>query len=87
VSILGPDEPRAIKVELDAGELVVHLDDGRSVHVPLTWFPKLSGASPADLSDWRLVGRGIGIHWPKLDEDLSVRALLAPKRATQRRSG
>jgi hypothetical protein len=65
------------------GELVVELEDGRSVHVPLEWFPKLRDAAPEDLADWRLVGRGVGIHWPKLDEDISVRGLLLPARTAQ----
>ncbi|HET6146224.1 MAG TPA: DUF2442 domain-containing protein [Polyangia bacterium] len=65
------------------GELVVELEDGRSVHVPLEWFPKLRDAAPEDLAEWRLVGHGVGIHWPKLDEDISVRGLLLPARAAQ----
>ena len=69
------------------GELVVQLEDGRAVHVPLVWFPRLNEASREELADWRLVGHGVGIHWPKLDEDLSVRGLLVPARAGERRSG
>jgi hypothetical protein len=52
--------------------------------VPLEWFPKLRDASAEALGDWRLVGRGVGIHWPKLDEDLSVRGLLLPESVHQR---
>ena len=52
--------------------------------MPLEWFPKLRDASADALSDWRLVGRGVGIHWPKLDEDLSVRGLLVPESVHQR---
>lgn len=87
MSISAPEEPRAVKVEVGDGELVVHLEDGRAIHVPLEWFPRLCDASPEDLADWRLVGHGVGIHWPRLDEDLSVRGLLTPARADQRRSG
>jgi hypothetical protein len=61
-----------------AGELIVHLEDGRTVSVPLEWFPKLRDATPLQLADCRLIGQGIGIHWPQLDEDISVRALLMP---------
>jgi hypothetical protein len=86
VSILAPEQPRAVKVEFIDGDLVVHLEDGRSVHVPLEWFPKLRDASADELADWRLIGRGVGIHWPKLDEDLSVRGLLLPEPARQRQS-
>lgn len=85
MSISAPDHPRALSVEVVQGDLVVHLEDGRTVSVPLDWFPKLRDASPDALGDWRLVGRGVGIHWPKLDEDLSVRALLLPERMPQRR--
>jgi hypothetical protein len=87
VSISVPEEPRAVTVEIAGGELVVHLEDGRKVHVPLEWFPRLCDASAEDLADWRLIGHGVGIHWPRLDEDLSVRGLLAPARADQRHSG
>jgi hypothetical protein len=68
-----------LSVDVVEGDLVVHLEDGRTVAVPLEWFPKLRDATPDVLGDWRLIGRGIGIHWPKLDEDLSVRALLVPE--------
>ena len=84
MSISAPEHPRALRVEILEGDLVVHLEDGRTVSVPLEWFPKLRDASPDDLGDWRLVGRGVGIHWPRLDEDLSVRGLLAPDSARQR---
>jgi hypothetical protein len=73
-----PEEPRAVNVEFVGGELIVRLEDGRAVHVPMQWFPRLRDASPEELAEWRLIGRGVGIHWPKLDEDLSVRGLLGP---------
>jgi len=73
-----------VKVEVTAAELVVHLEDGRAVHVPLDWFPRLRDATPEDLADWRLIGRGVGISWPKLDEDLSVRRLLLPATGDRR---
>ncbi len=85
MSISAPEHPRALSVDIVDGELVVHLEDGRTVAVPLEWFPKLRDASPDALGDWRLVGRGVGIHWPKLDEDLSVRGLLLPEHVVQRR--
>lgn len=78
MSISAPEHPRALSVSFVEGELIVNLEDGRSVHVPLEWFPKLRDAAPGDLAEWRLVGRGVGIHWPKLDEDVSVRGLLLP---------
>jgi hypothetical protein len=56
--------------------LVVDLIDGRSISVPLTWYPKLLKASPKERSHWEICGGGYGIHWPEIDEDLSVEGLL-----------
>jgi hypothetical protein len=84
VSTSVPDRPRAISVGFIDDDLVVSLADGRSVHVPLAWFPRLAAANREDLGDWRLIGQGVGIHWPRLDEDLSVSGLLDP-RGTPRR--
>jgi hypothetical protein len=86
VSISAPDQLRASNVEFADGEFVVHLEDGRSVHVPLEWFPKLRDAAPHELAQWRLIGKGVGIHWPKLDEDISIRGLLLPERLPQRKT-
>ena len=57
--------------------LVVDLVDGRTVSVPLSWYPRLAHGTPAERSNWRIIGRGEGIHWPDLDEDISVAGLLA----------
>ncbi|MBI1723558.1 MAG: DUF2442 domain-containing protein [Gemmatimonadetes bacterium] len=57
--------------------LVVDLVDGRTLSVPLAWYPRLAHATVAERAEWRLIGRGEGIHWPKLDEDISVEGLLA----------
>jgi hypothetical protein len=57
--------------------LVVELDDGRTLTVPAAWFPRLAHGSAAERAPWRLIGRGEGIHWPALDEDISVESLLA----------
>lgn len=56
--------------------ICVSLMDGREINVPLTWFPKLSNATSEQLNNWRLIGRGVGIHWEDLDEDISVSGLL-----------
>ena len=77
-----PERPRAVAVSTFNGELVVQLEDGRALHVPLEWFPKLRDATPAQLGDYRLIGHGVGIHWPQLDEDLSVRGLLMTQAET-----
>ena len=57
--------------------LCVFLQDGREISAPLEWFPRLRDATEEERNDWRLIGGGIGIHWEKLDEDLSVAGLLA----------
>ena len=62
-------------------ELIVGLMDGRTIAVPLAWFPRLLNASPEQRSHWELAGAGYGIHWPDLDEDLSTEGLLRGARA------
>jgi hypothetical protein len=54
----------------------IRLLDGREISVPLQWFPRLRDASTAQRKKWRLIGKGVGIHWETLDEDISVAALL-----------
>jgi hypothetical protein len=61
--------------------LIVDLADGRTITVPLVWFPRLAHGTPAERANWRLVGGGAGIHWPDLDEDISVASLLAGRRS------
>ena len=61
--------------------LVVELRDGRVVYVPLTWYPRLAEGSPRERRRWELLGPGIGIHWPELDEDISVAGILAGARS------
>jgi hypothetical protein len=68
--------PRATSIECTDDELIVALSDGRTLAVPLAWFPRLLSATKAERADWRLIGSGEGIHWETLDEDLSVRGLL-----------
>lgn len=69
-------DPRAVDVTVDDDELTVTLADGRRVSAPLAWFPLLRNGNPAQRRNWRLIGDGQGIHWPDLDEDLSVGGLL-----------
>jgi hypothetical protein len=73
--VRAPDA-RARGIEFIPDALVVHLEDGRSLTVPLEWFPRLRDAPPAARTRWELMGGGLGIHWPELDEDLSVAGLL-----------
>ena len=68
---------RAESVEVTEDSLTVNLEDGRTVIVPTGWYPRLQHATPRERNHWRLIGRGLGIHWPDLDEDISVENLLA----------
>lgn len=67
---------RATEVTLAADALTFHLADGRAVSVPLAWFPRLLNGSPLERSRWELIGDGEGVHWPELDEDISVEGVL-----------
>jgi Protein of unknown function (DUF3532). len=79
--------PRAIEISVTADELVVHLADGRTVTVPLAWFPRLLHASADERAEFRVIGDGEYINWPALDEDLSVSGLLRGTRAVGRPTG
>lgn len=68
--------PLAVDVTVSADELTVALADGRRISVPLAWFPKLAHAKAEALKNYELMGDGEGIHWPDLDEDVSVEGLL-----------
>ena len=70
-------EPLATSARCTDDALHVALADGREVSVPLAWFPRLQAASKDERSNWRLIGGGVGIHWPDVDEDISVDGLLA----------
>ena len=67
----------AVDVVCMEDELIVTLADGRRVSTPLAWFPRLLRATQEQRANWTLIGRGVGIHWPDVDEDISVRSLLA----------
>jgi hypothetical protein len=69
-------EALASDVWFDADLLHIRLLDGRELSVPLEWFPKLRNAAGKQRDKWRLIGRGIGIHWDELDEDISIPAML-----------
>jgi len=73
--------PRAKNVVVTAGTLTVDLNDGRSISVPLAWYPRLLHGTTEERNNWRLIGNAEGIHWPDLDEDISVENLLAGKRS------
>ncbi len=69
-------DPRAKEVALTDDELSVLLADGRRISVPLAWVPRLLRATPAQRANFELIGDGHGIHWPEINEDLSVAGLL-----------
>jgi hypothetical protein len=69
-------DARAKEISFTEDELVVLLADGRRISVPLTWFPRLLRATAAQRENFELLGDGVGIHWPDIDEDLSVAGLL-----------
>ena len=69
--------PEAEGVEVTDDTLTAELSDGRSISVPLAWYPRLAHAAPHERRNWRLIGGGEGVHWPDLDEDISVEGLLA----------
>ena len=71
--------PTAERVIVAEDTLSVDLSDGRTIAVPLAWFPRLLHATAKERNKWRLIGRGHGIHWKELDEDISVEGLLAGK--------
>jgi hypothetical protein len=72
-------EALAVSVSCTDDDVSVVLSDGRTVAVPLAWFPRLVGASAKQRADWELIGGGVGIHWEAVDEDISVLSLLQPE--------
>ena len=75
-SLLVNKSKNAINVAFSDSKMIVFLEDGRELSVPLEWFSKLRAATEKQLSSWRLIGNGQGIHWEEIDEDLSVESLL-----------
>lgn len=69
-------DPTAIDAEVSDAALRIVLSDGRELTVPLAWFPRLRDATVEQRRNWELIGRGHGLHWPDVDEDISVRVLL-----------
>jgi len=69
-------EPLAKGVQVTANEIVARLKDGRTISIPLAWSWRLSEATPEQRANFRLIGDGQGIHWPDVDEDISIRGML-----------
>ena len=78
--------PEAEDVTVTDDTLTAELSDGRTISVPILWYPRLTHATPEERNNWRLIGTGQGIHWPDLDEDISVEGMLAgwPSRESQK---
>jgi len=85
MSILGSELGKAVvqNVSVNDEALIADLADGRTITVPLAWFPRLAYGTPEERSHWRIIGGGEGIHWPDLDEDISVESLLTGSRSRE----
>ena len=83
MSISGTELREAVAQGVTAGDeaLIVDLADARTITVPLAWFPRLAHGTAPERANWRLIGGGVGLHWPDLDEDISVESLLAGRRS------
>jgi len=79
ISAIEKEIPKAEDVKITDDTLSVDLSDGRTISVPLEWFPRLVHATLEERNNWRLIGKGHGIHWEDIDEDISVKGLLAGK--------
>jgi hypothetical protein len=77
ISAIKIEMPFAIDVSISQDTLSVELSDGRTISVPLGWFPRLEHANEQKRKNWRLIGKGSGIHWEDIDEDISVEGLIS----------
>ena len=76
ISVIKAIDVLAVDIRFDADRIHVQLSDGREIIVPMEWFPSLCNATDEQRNKWRLIGKGVGIHWDDLDEDISVAGLL-----------
>jgi len=77
---------KALDMNVTDDTLTVDLVDGRTVSVPLAWYPRLLHGTPEERRNWRLIGDGIGVHWPDLDEDIGIEGLLEGRRSGESQS-
>ena len=77
IEAIEAEKPTAAGVEISADRVTAYLSDGRAISVPLAWYPRLAHAAPEERSSWELCGGGWRIHWPDLDEEISVEGMLA----------
>jgi hypothetical protein len=80
-SVAESSQPYAVAVTVSDDTLTVDLSDGRTISAPIAWYPRLAQGTLAERRNWRLIGGGEGIHWPDLDEDVSVDGLLTGRRS------
>ena len=73
---LGHESASARRVRVTSRALIVEMRDGRTVSVPLAWYPRLAHGTLRERQQWELIGPGLGVHWPALDEDISIEGLL-----------
>lgn len=78
-----PAPPRAVNVVVTDDTLTVDLEDGRTISVPIGWFPRLAYGTPEERANFQISGAGRGIHWPDLDEDIGIEGLLLGKKSTE----
>ncbi|MHC4443554.1 MAG: DUF2442 domain-containing protein [Planctomycetota bacterium] len=83
ISVSEIEIPYAANVRVSEDTLSVDLTDGRTISVPLGWYPRLEYANQKERENWRLIGKGRGIHWEDLDEDISIDGLIAGKPSTE----
>ncbi len=82
-STVDSQTPTAANVQVNDDTLTVDLTDGRTISVPIAWYPRLSHSSTDERNHWRLIAEGRGIHWPALDEDISIENLLNGRRSNE----
>jgi Protein of unknown function (DUF2442) len=88
MSLLASEMPnaQAATATVGADEIAVDLVDGRTIIAPLGWYPRLAHSTAKERNHWQLIGRGVGIHWPDLDEDISIANLLLGQRSGESQS-
>jgi len=75
--------PRVVNVTVTNDTLSIDLEDGRTISIPIVWYPRLSHGTPGERSNFQISSAGYGIHWPDLDEDIGVEGLLLGKKSTE----
>lgn len=80
-TLVSPKPLHGKSVRFEKEKFFVILEDDREIGVPYHWFPRLANATPKELQNWRFIGKGQGIHWEDIDEDISIQALLYPTKS------